>query len=161
MNVVTRFREHATRYTQSASGAKLWRGYWRMNWFKRITRGSVDESIYKRILWMYISFFLLFYLTMVLSYSLLPEGILRGKHPVISNLTFSTQLWTSTLQIAGYNLIPVCLIIFSNLIAQKSRSISDRYVPIGYLALRIITIIYAMVLGTWSFDVITESFIFV
>ena len=128
-----------------------------MNWLKRITRGTVDESIFKRIGWMCISFFLLFYLTLVLSYFLLPEGILRGKHPLINNLTLSAQLWISTLQIAGYNLMPVFLIICGNLIAQKSKSIEDIFVPIGYLALRVLIIIYAMVLGTWSFDVVTTA----
>ena len=63
-----------------------------MNPFKRIIDGVTDESVWKRAAWMYVSFFLLFEPVIVLSYFLLPEGFLRGKHPIISALEFSAYL---------------------------------------------------------------------
>jgi len=92
-----------------------------MNPLKRMINGTVDDNIYKRIGWMYVSFLLIFISVTILSYLLLPDGILRGKHPVVSALELTPNLWVSTLQIFGHNLIPMSLIIGGNLIAQQSR----------------------------------------
>jgi hypothetical protein len=107
--------------------------------------------------WMYVSFFTLFVPVTVLSFYLLPEGILRGKHPIISALRFSPNLWISTLQIFGYNLIPTFLIIGANLLAQQSRLSGEKYVPMGYTAFWGLTVLFAVVVGTWSFGVITAA----
>ena len=49
-----------------------------MNPLRKITDGVTNDSVYKRIGWMYVSFFALFVPVTILSYYLLPEGILRG-----------------------------------------------------------------------------------
>jgi hypothetical protein len=128
-----------------------------VNLLRKITDGVIDDDVYKRIGWMYVSFFVLFVPATVLSFYLLPEGVLRGKHPIISALEFSSNLWTSTLQIFGYNLIPTFLVIGANLLAQQSRLSEEKYVPIGYTAFWGLTVLFAVVLGTWSFEVITAA----
>ena len=124
-----------------------------MNQLRRIVDGVTDESIWKRIVWMYASFFVLLVPTTVLSYFLLPEGILRGKHPIISRLEFSPNLWTLTLQVFGYNLILTFLIIGANLLANQSRLSKKQFVPMGYLLFWVQTALFAVYLGTWSLGV--------
>jgi len=128
-----------------------------MNLLKWIINGVTEGGIYKRVGWMYVSFFLLFVSVSVLSYFLLPDGILRGKHPIISRLEFSPNLWTSTLQIFGYNLILTFLIIGANLIAQQSRLSKERFLPVGYLVFWVNTATFAIYLGTWSFGVVNVA----
>jgi len=128
-----------------------------MSLLRKITNGVTDESIYRRIGWMYVSFFLLYVSVTALSYYLLPEGIFRGKHPIISRLQFAPNVWVSTLQIFGYNLIPTTLIIACNLLAQQSRWVKERFVPIGYTAFWGLTIVFAVITGSWSFGVATAA----
>jgi len=128
-----------------------------MNTLKRIIDGTIDDNIYKRIGWMYVSFLLIYISVTILAYLLLPDGILRGKHTVVSALELSPNLWISTLQIFGYNLIPTSLIICSNLIAQQSRISKEKFVPIGYFGFWCIVILAGLYLGTWSFEVVTEA----
>jgi uncharacterized membrane protein SpoIIM required for sporulation len=128
-----------------------------VNLLKRITDGVTDDSVYKRIAWMYVSFFVLLVPVTALSFYLLPEGVLRGKHPIISALEFSSHLWTSTLQIFAYNLIPTFLIIGANLLAEESRLSEERYVPVGYVAFWGLTVLFAVFVGTWSFGVVTAA----
>ena len=128
-----------------------------MNPLRRITNGVTDDNVCKRIGWMYVSFFALFVPVTVLSFYLLPQGILTGKHPIISRLQFSSNLWVSTLQIFGYNLIPTFLIIGANLLAQQSRLSEEKFVPIGYTAFWGLTVLFAVVVGTWSFDVTSAA----
>jgi len=123
-----------------------------MNPLRKITDGVTDENIYRRIGWMYLSFFLLYASVTMLSHYLLPEGILRGKHPIISRLEFSPNLWVSMLQVFGYNLIPTFLIIGANLLAQESRLSKGRFVPVGYTAFWGLTVLFAILVGTWSFE---------
>jgi uncharacterized membrane protein SpoIIM required for sporulation len=128
-----------------------------MTLLRKIVDGVTDKDVYQRIVWLYVSFFALFVPVTILSFYLLPEGILRGKHPIISALEFSPNLWISTAQIFGYNLIPTFLIIGANLLAQQSRLSEEKYVPIGYTAFWGLTVLFAVVLGTWSFDVVTAA----
>ena len=106
-----------------------------MNPLRRIINGVTDDNVCKRIGWMYGSFFVLFVLVTVLSFYLLPQGI----------------------QIFGYNLIPTFLIIGANLLAQQSRLSEERFVPIGYTAFWGLTLLFAVVVGTWSFEVVTVA----
>jgi uncharacterized membrane protein SpoIIM required for sporulation len=126
-----------------------------MNLLRRIINGVIDESIYRRIGWMYASFFLLFVPVTILSYLLLPEGILRGKHPIVSGLELSPSLWTSTLQIFGVNLITIFLIIGANLFAHQFSK--EQSVPLGYFAFWWIIVRAALYLGTWSQEVVTVA----
>ena len=129
----------------------------KINPFKKIINGVVDDNIYKHIGWMYVSFLLIFISVTILSYFLLPDAFLRGKHPIVSRLEFSPTLWISTLQIFGYNLIPTSLIIGANLIAHKYRISNEKFVPIGYIAFLSLITIAALYNGTWSFEVVTEA----
>jgi len=128
-----------------------------MNPLKRIVNGTVDDNIYKRIGWMYVSFLLIFISVTIVSYFLLPDGILRGKHPIVSALELSPDLWVSTLQIFGYNLIPTFLVIGSSLLAQTSRISKEKFVPVGYIVFWGIIVLAALYLGTWSFEVVTPA----
>lgn len=128
-----------------------------MNLLRIITNGITNANIYKRIGWMYVTFCGIFFPTIIASYYLLPESFLRGKHPLISQFELSSDLLTSTLQIFGYNLIPIGLIIAANLIAQQSRIADEKFVPVGYTALWVITVIFALYTGTWSFEVVTVA----
>lgn len=128
-----------------------------MNFLRRIIHGITDESIWKRIIWMYASFFLILIPITISSYLFLPEGILRGKHPIISAFELSPKVWVSTLQIFGYNLVFTTLVIGANLIARQSRLSPERFVPLGYLAFWGITATTALYLGTWSQEIITAA----
>jgi hypothetical protein len=100
---------------------------------KRLINGITSDNVYRRIGWMYVSFLLLFLLVNVISHFLLPQGFLRGKHPLVSALRLSPNLWVSTLQIFGYNLIVTSLILGSSLLAEQSRICKDRFIPMGYI----------------------------
>jgi hypothetical protein len=63
---------------------------------RKIVDGVTDRDVCKRIGWPYVSFLALFVPVNILSFYLLPEGVLRGKHPIISALEFSSNLWIST-----------------------------------------------------------------
>jgi len=128
-----------------------------MNPLLKIIDGVTDDNVYRRIGWMYVSFFILYIAVTVVSFYLLPEGLLRGKHPIIRALEFSPNLWASTLQIFGYNLIPTFLIIGASLLAQQSRLSREKFVPIGYTAFWGLTIMFAVVVGTWSFEIVTPA----
>jgi hypothetical protein len=128
-----------------------------MNPLARIVRGVTHENVFRRVGWLYVSFALLFVPVTITSYYVLPEGILRGRHPIIRALEFSPKVWLSTLQITAYNLIPTALILAANLLAQRSRFAEERFVPIGYTAFWGLTVFYAVVLGTWSFEVVTPA----
>jgi len=128
-----------------------------MNPLRRITNGVTDDNVCKRIGWMYVSFFALFVPVTMLSFYLLPQGILTGKHPIISRLQFSSNLWVSTLQIFGYNLIPTFLIIGANLLAQQSRVSEEKFVPVGYTAFWGLTVLFAVLVGTWSFEMVPAA----
>jgi hypothetical protein len=94
---------------------------------------------------------------MIACYFLLPEGVLRAKHPLTSQLELSTNLLTSTLQIFGWNLMPMTIIAAGNLIAIRSKLSGERYVPVGYAELCLITLSMAVVAGTWSFEVVSVA----
>jgi hypothetical protein len=129
----------------------------KINPLKKIINGVVDDNIYKRIGWLYIFSFLIFISVTILSYFLLPHALFRGVHPIVSRLEFSSTIWISTLKIFGYNLIPTSLIIGANLIAQKFRILNKKFIPMGYISFTGLTIIVALYLGTWSFEVVTEA----
>ncbi|MGD2147520.1 MAG: hypothetical protein PVH41_12560 [Anaerolineae bacterium] len=115
--------------------------------------GVTAESIRKRIAWLALSFLLLYVTIAVLSCYPPPQGCLRGKHRIFAQLRFSPVVWVSTLQIFGYNLIPTTLIMLASLIAQQSRLVQERYVPVGYTAFWGLTVLLAMMAGSCSFEV--------
>lgn len=122
-----------------------------MKVIKRILLGTINDNVFKRIGWLYISFFLIFNIFMLASYFLLPEGILKGKHPLINLLDTPPNLWASTIQMFTYNLIPAFLLMASSLIAQQSKLINGKYIPISYYAFWALILNFGVILGTWSF----------
>lgn len=124
---------------------------------KWITKWITDDRIYIRVVSMYISFFLTYYVALVGSYFLLPEGIFRGKHPIISRIELSDNPYVLTFQIFSYNLVPSFLIIGANLLAQQSKLVKEKSIPIGYTAFFSLTVLFGMITGTWSFDVVTAA----
>lgn len=118
--------------------------------------GLTDNRLSKRLGTLVVSFLALFYSVTIASHFLLPEGALRGKHPIIANMRLPEGTLAIALQILTYNMMPLSLIVLANLLAQQSRLYPERFIPMGYLAMLTLTVICATVLGTWSFEVVTE-----
>ena len=127
-----------------------------MSLLRALINGVTNENIWKRIFWLCVSFFLLLMSVTILSHFLLPEGILRGKHPLIG-FELSPNLWVSTSQIFGYNLIFTLLTVSANLFARQSRTCPKKFMPTGYLAFWGVTVTAALYLGTWSQEVVTAA----
>lgn len=85
----------------------------------------------------------------------MPEGILRSKHP-LQNWDTSPDLLISTLQILLYNLLSIIAIIFGNIFSTRKDK-THCFMPLGYLAFFSIISFDAIVLGTWSFSVVTNA----
>lgn len=100
-------------------------------------------------------FLVLFFGVTVISYFLLPQGILKNKHPLQQWETSSNTL-ILVLQIFFYNLLSVLVILAGNLFASKKES-EIRYFPTGYTAFFLLVCINGVVLGTWSFSVESEA----
>jgi len=128
-----------------------------MSPLKAVVNGVTDEGVGTRIGWMALTFFAIYVPVTIVSFYLLPEGVLRGKHPIISRLHFSPTVWVCALQIFAYNLVPTGLIVTGNLLAQQSRLVKHRYVPIGYTAFWGLTALFAVITGSWSFDVVATA----
>lgn len=126
-----------------------------MGLLRQVIDGVTDEKVCQRVAWLYVTFFLLFVSMTLISYVLLPEGVLRGKHPLTSKLRFSAYRWTLMLQIFGYNLILTSLIMAANVIAQQSGLSKARFVPVGYLVFWVNTALFGIYVGTWSFGITT------
>jgi hypothetical protein len=100
-------------------------------------------------------FLILFFGFTIISYFLLPQGILKNKHPLQQ---WETSIHTPVLvlQIFFYNLLSVLAILAGNLFASKKES-ESRYFPTGYTAFFLLVCINGVVLGTWSFSVESEA----
>jgi len=88
---------------------------------------------------------------MILSYYLLPEGLLKNKHP-LQNWETSDGNLVLTLQIFFYNMLSVLVIILGSLFGQKKEG-ETNYFSYGYLAFFALICMNGIVLGTWSFSV--------
>lgn len=128
-----------------------------MRLLEQIQSGTLDERLSRRIASLFITFFALFYLSVLLSFLLLPDGFLRGKHPLTSSWTTSPNLWISTLQIFGYNLVPTAVVVGGNLFSVPSRLVGGHSLPQGYLGLWCLALLTGAYLGSWSFEVETPA----
>lgn len=108
-----------------------------------------------RIITAYVIFLVVFFGVMILSYYLLPDGLLKNKHP-LHNWDTSPLIWVSTLQIFGFNLFSVLIMQIGNLFATRINQ-SEKFLPYGYYGLFTQITFNALVLGTWSFSVEHES----
>lgn len=123
--------------------------------FSYFRKNLTSENIYIRIAATYILFMAVFFTITVVSYFLLPEGLLRGKHPA-QNWDTSNHLLLSTLQIFLFNQLSVVVILIGNIFSSRKNP-EQNFLPIGYLAFFAQISINAVTLGTWSFSVITEA----
>lgn len=120
-----------------------------------LKRNMTSDNVTVRIVTTYICFLIIFFAVTVLSYYLLPQGILLNKHPV-SKWYISSDWVISALQIFSYNLLSVMVIIFGNMFSAR-RNKTKCFMPLGYLAFFVMIIINAIVLGTWSFSVVSQA----
>ncbi|MEK6265806.1 MAG: hypothetical protein N2B06_13720 [Clostridium sp.] len=121
----------------------------------RIKRNLTSDDVILRIITTYICFLFVFFTVTIVSYYLLPQGLLLNKHP-LKNWDTSPALIISSLQILSFNLLSVVVILFGNtFLARKNKS--QCFMPLGYLAFFAGIILNAVVLGTWSFSVVTGA----
>lgn len=113
-----------------------------------------SESLKERICWSVILFLLLFFGVTILSFYLLPEGLLKNKHP-LQNWATSGNTIVLTLQIFFYNMLSVLVIFLGSLFGTKKEQEAN-YFSYGYLAFFTLIFINGVVLGTWSFSVESE-----
>lgn len=110
-----------------------------------------SPNLKERILWSVGLFFVLFFTVTTLSYYLLPQGLLKGKHP-LQNWDTSKNIFVCTMQILGFNSISAVVMVVGNFFSQK-KVYHKNYVAIGYVAFFFLICLNAVVLGTWSFSV--------
>lgn len=109
-----------------------------------------SDSIKERVLFTFIFFIILFFGITVVSYFILPEGLLKNSNPM-QRWETSGNTFILTLQIFFYNMLSVMVIVFGSIFGQKKESESN-YISIGYLALFTQILSNGIVLGTWSFS---------
>ena len=126
-----------------------------MGLFNRIKRNLTSDDVFLRIITTYICFLLVFFSVTIVSYYLLPQGLMLNKNP-LKNWDTSPNLIISSLQILAFNLLSVVVILFGNTFLVR-RNKSQYFVPLGYLAFFAGIIINAVVLGTWSFSAVTDA----
>lgn len=110
-----------------------------------------SPNVKERILWSVFLFFVVFFTVTVISYHFLPQGSLKGKHP-LQNWNTSQNIFVCTMQIFWFNSISAIVMVVSNLFSQK-KGYHKNYVAIGYVAFFALICFNAVVLGTWSFSV--------
>lgn len=98
---------------------------------------------------------ILFFGVMIISYLLLPEGLLKNKNPLQSWETSGNTV-IFTMQIFFYNMLSVLVIFLGSLFGQKKEQ-DKNYLSVGYIAFFGMICINAIVLGTWSFSVESEA----
>lgn len=122
---------------------------------RRIKGYLASERLWVRIVSTYLLFILLFFGITVLSYFLLPEGFLRDRQPLLGWDT-APSVTTMAMQIFFFNMISVLIILFGNLFATRRKQ-TEPFMPVGFNVFFILIMINAVVLGTWSFSVVTEA----
>lgn len=110
-----------------------------------------SPHVKERLLWSIFIFFVLFFSVVVLSYYVLPQEFLKGKHP-LQNWETSKNIFVCSMQIFWFNSISAIVMVAANLFSQK-RSCHRNYVAVGYVAFFVLVCFNAVVLGTWSFSV--------
>jgi len=114
-----------------------------------------NESLVKRILCLICISLILFVGVTILSYYILPEGILKGKT--------SGSVWDNSnntiilaVQIYVWNSLSVIVVILASLFGKKRES-ENNYLSLGYSVFVLLIIMNAVILGTWSFSVEAEA----
>ena len=90
-----------------------------------------SNHLKERIIWAAILLLVIFFATVVISYYLLPEGVLKNKNPAQSWETSDNTL-ILTFQIFFYNMLSVLIISLASLFGKKESG-EDNYLSIGYM----------------------------
>lgn len=120
-----------------------------------IKRNLTSNSVAVRIITTYIGFLIIFIAVTIVSFYLLPQGLLLNKHP-LQDWDTSPNFVISSLQILSYNLMSVVVILFANTLTWRSKK-EDCFLSLGFLAFFAQITINAVVLGTWSFSTVNET----
>jgi len=120
-----------------------------------IKKNLSSKALKIRLVFTFILFIILFLGLTILSYYLLPEGILKNKNP-LQNWKTADHTLVLTLQIFFYNMLSVIIILLGSLFGQK-KDTEKNYLSIGYLAFFVVICQNAVVLGTWSFSIDLEA----
>jgi hypothetical protein len=120
--------------------------YRNMN-MKRIITWLYSDNVLVRLFTLWLICALLFIISWIISYYLLPEGILRGKLLAGKLPVETDRIITTFLRIFSFNLfVAAGLIVFANLFRVGQT-------PLGYLIVSSHSIIYGILLGTNSFGI--------
>lgn len=114
-----------------------------------------SDNLKDRILYTSIIFITLFVIATILSYYMLPVGILKGKIPA-SDILIPTNLLLSTLKIFLFNLISIAFIFIGSLFAKRKNK-ESKYHSLGYNVFFVLILVNAITLGSWSFGIETEA----
>ena len=114
-----------------------------------------SSDLRTRIQITFLIFIILFFGVTVFAYYLLPEGLLKNKNP-LQNWEASENINISAIQIFLYNSMSIMVIFLGSLFGRKKES-ETQYLSLGYQAFFTLITINAIVLGTWSFSVESES----
>lgn len=121
---------------------------------KYLRKKLSDNRLHERIFFSVILWAALFFGVMILSYFLLPEGMLKNRNP-LQNWETSDNTFILVLQIFFYNQMSVLVIIAASLFAKKKAKAAN-YLSLGYLTFFTLMAINGVVVGTWSFSVESE-----
>jgi len=117
----------------------------------RYIRGKLSgESLRDRLLFAFLTFLILFFGAMAVSYFLLPEGFLKNKNP-LQSWEESGDVAVLALQIFSYNMLSVLFILLGSLFGGK-KDAEAGYFSVGYVAFFTQIALNGVVLGTWSFS---------
>ncbi|NLL92445.1 MAG: hypothetical protein GX222_08575 [Ruminococcaceae bacterium] len=108
-----------------------------------------SRNLFIRILWLSLIFLITFFGVTVLSYYILPEGLLKSAN-TSRDFTISSDIRLAGIQIFLFNMMSVAVIAISSLFARKNGE-SKAYLSIGYSCFLVLVLINAVTLGTWSF----------
>ena len=86
---------------------------------QKFKEGMISDKVAERILWLSILFFITFFGITILSYYLLPEGLLLGKNR-ISDFKTSENFFLCTAQIFLCNMLSVAFIFVGSMFAKRS-----------------------------------------
>lgn len=115
----------------------------------KVKEGLVSERVSVRILWLTLVFVIVFFGTVILSFYLLPEGLLLRKNTVTDFQTSENVLLCAA-QIFFFNMLSVAFIFLGSAFARK-REGESAYRSYGQIGFLVFVLLDAVTLGTWSF----------